>query len=169
MCFLYLFYCFDKQIYRSPFSKFGGSLQQGFPLALLLFILVVEGLSIIILNAKCFIQRHFYGWYCYVMHLLFFNEVVIFSNRSKREFLQLQGLLKLLEYATCMGYYIRKSHVSFLNIEHEDIDQLCDDLSFLLVHIYNGITYLGFDLKTNSYQKRDLSWLIHNIGKIYLL
>ena len=70
----------------SPFFKLGRGIRSGSPMDPLLFILVVEGLSIIIFNVKHrgtlkgVVVR---GYLC-VTHMFFVDDILLFSNGSRR-------------------------------------------------------------------------------------
>ena len=70
----------------SPFFRLGRGIRSGSPMDPLLFILVVEGLSIIIFNVKHrgtlkgVVVR---GYLC-VTHMFFVDDILLFSNGSRR-------------------------------------------------------------------------------------
>ena len=79
----------------SDFFHAGRGLRQGCPLSPLLFVLVMEGLSALIKNAKA--RGTFHGLrvndILHLTHLLFVDDVLIFLDGSKQDVVQFNILL----------------------------------------------------------------------------
>jgi hypothetical protein len=86
----------------SPFFHAERGLRQGCPMSPLLFLLVAEGLSRAIEEAKA--HGEFQGIAITpnlrVTHLLFVDDVLIFCNGKRRDAEKLKSILELFERAT---------------------------------------------------------------------
>lgn len=63
----------------------------------------------------------------------------------------------------------QKSMVSFFCLIDSDLRYMMGLFPIQAVEIYEGITYLGFYLKPNGYQKDDWKWLVGKLEKRLLL
>jgi len=106
----------------SPFFHAERGLRQGCPMSPLLFLLVAEGLSRAIEEAKA--HGEFQGSAITpnlrVTHLLFVDEVLVFCNKQRRDAEKLKSILELFERATRMQINGRKSTPIVHNMEEEE-------------------------------------------------
>jgi hypothetical protein len=58
-----------------------------------------------------------------------------------------------------------KSMISFQNMEEDEIQVYRSLFPFEIKHLDEGIKYLGFHLKPNSYKKIDWKWLLGKLEK----
>jgi len=88
----------------STFFKPGRGLGQGCSLYPLLFLLVVEGLSRVILNARSLgiVTSITIGISIYLAHFLFDNNVLLFINGSTKKARKLKEISKIYKIATWM-------------------------------------------------------------------
>jgi hypothetical protein len=124
-------------------------LRQGCPLSPYLFLLVVEGLSRSIMEARRGRSLHGVqvGGNEYLTHLLFVDDVLLFSNGLEAEGRKLQEILQLYCKATSMEINFMKS-VIFLNALGDENEQLLKYLfPFRNLKLQDGLKYLGFTLK----------------------
>jgi len=102
----------------SPFFQAGRGLRQGCPLSPLLFLLVAEGLSRFILASK--VEGTFRGiaisQVLYISHLLFVDDILIFTNGSRQDIDKVSEGLTLLQAASGMVVNIGKSTISCSNL-----------------------------------------------------
>eukprot|EP00253_Pinus_taeda_P013921 PITA_13921 len=97
----------------SPFFKSQRGLRQGCPLSPLLFLLVAEGLSRLILKARRTdkIKGIEVAINLYISHLLFVDDILIFSNGSYNELKEFKNIFDLFMKATGMQINSGKSQV----------------------------------------------------------
>ena len=105
----------------SPFFHAERGLRQGCPLSPLLFLLVVEGLSRAILDAK---RRGLFEGLritssTSISHILFVDDILIFCKDSKRDAERLSEILTLFCKATGMQINLQKSSLTALNMEED--------------------------------------------------
>ena len=88
----------------SPFFKSGKGLRQGFPLAPLPFIIVIEGLGRALLSAKQCGDFHgiSFGNDISLSHVLFVDDIVMVSNGSKQSLSTLYEVLQIFCKASRM-------------------------------------------------------------------
>ena len=124
----WIFSCIKKSSFAvlingaaSPFFHAERGLRQGCPVSPLLFLLVVEGLSRAILDAKG--RGLFEGLRLStntsITHLLFVDNILILFKDSKREAERLSEILTLFCKATGMRINLQKSSFTVINLEEE--------------------------------------------------
>ena len=108
--------CFAVLVNGTPSDFFPATrgIRQGCPLSPLLFILIIESLSRIILDAqqKGLIKGFQYSHDLYITHLLFVDDVLLFGIATVSEWKAYKDALYLFCSATDMAVSIEKS--SFL-------------------------------------------------------
>ena len=97
----------------SPTSFFKGSrgIRQGFPLSPYLFLLVIEGIILLLHNAKeegSIKGVNIYGS-IYLTHTLFVDDVIVFGNGIFEEWLYIKGMNFLFCSASGMSFSPVKS------------------------------------------------------------
>jgi hypothetical protein len=141
----------------SPFFSSGRGLRQGCPLSPLLFLLVTEGLSRALISAIN--TGDFQGIKTYpdlrITHLLFVDDVLIFSSGRPRDAETLAAILQLFRDATRMIINSQKSTLSLIGIDEATAALYKTLFPYPLQELQQGIKYLGFQLKANNYHKRD--------------
>lgn len=151
----------------SPFFHVERGLRQGCPLSPLLFLLVTEGLSRAIKEAKA--QGRFKGVQIvqnlFITHLLFVDDVLIFCSGTRGDTRVLQEILDLFSKVIGMEINAEKSTLSTHLLRHEEVEELTRVFPFNTTCLDEGLTYLGFSLKANMHLKKDWSWLIGKVKK----
>jgi ribonuclease HI len=151
----------------SPFFTSERGLRQGCPLSPLLFLLVVEGLSKAIDSTAR--AGNFQGILVApgmrITHLLFVDDVLIFCNGRVGDAETLDDILSLFRLATWMIINDQKSTITTSEMDGEEMAVYQIFFPFTLQDISEGIKYLGFQLKPNSYRKEDWKWLITKLEK----
>jgi hypothetical protein len=133
------------------FFKSSRGLRQGFPLSPLLFLLIVEGLSRLLLehvDAKN-IASIPVAKGIRITHLLFVDDVVLFGIGRKSESETYKKLLDLFGKATSMVVSIQKSVFLEVGWEVEQLEWLKELLPFDVRTVDEGFKYLGFHIKPN--------------------
>jgi len=151
----------------SPFFHAERGLRQGCPLSPLLFLLVAEGLSRAILEAKAL--GRFKGIQVapnlYITHLLFVDDVLIFCSGTRGESKILRDMLDLFSKATGMDINVGKSSLISHRLSPREVEDITGHFPFTHSGMDEGLKYLGFYLKANLYQSRDWYWLIGKVEK----
>ena len=141
----------------SRFFSVSRGIRQGCPLSPLLFIFIIESLSLLIQNAQ---QRGVITGIkitssLYLTHLLFVDDVILFGEGIVDEWQHYKQLLDLLCYA--MGMQISEEKYLFL---FNAIDELTKEniaaiLPYKMEPLFVGFKYLGFYLKPLGYYVND--------------
>ena len=134
--------CFAVLVNGSPSDFFNASrgIRQGCLLPPLLFILIIESLSRIILNAH--MAGRITGYKCTpdlsITHLLFVNDVVLFGIGTVGEWKAYKEALDLFCSVTRMAVSIKKSSFLFQFVDPDIRKQIVDFLPYSMVHISEG-------------------------------
>ena len=83
----------------------------------------------------------------------------------QREAEVIAGILELFSNATGMEINLEKSTLSTHLLGDDEIQLFSGIFPYKLEVFENGLKYLGFVLKPNSYQKKDWLWLIQKMEK----
>ena len=155
---------FALLINGSPSHFFTASrgIRQGCPLSPLLFILVIEGLSLLIDDARRHglvkgikISKHLS-----LTHLLFVDDVILFGFGSCEEWMAFKVLLDTFCEASGMLINSEKSCFLFNNVDDESINRIMRSLPFKTQDLSLGLNYLGYFIKPSGYYVKDWLWLI---------
>lgn len=137
----------------TSFFNSGRSLRQGCPLAPYLFILVMEGLSRAIIEARRTqkFQNLPFNKQIVLSHLLFVDDILIFCHCNLADCKTLADFLTSFSAATGMIINDRKSaiHLPYANAEYGGL--FSNYFHFSQKDLGEGIMYLGFTLKPNNY------------------
>ena len=149
----------------SPFFKGQRGLRQGCPLSPLLFLLVAEGLSQLILKAKRegILKGLEVAVNLYISHLLFVDDILLFSNGSQSEIKEIKKILEIFMKATGMQVNYRKSQLILEGFNRQEKSQITSVLPFDVYKLEDPFKYLGFWLKPDKYRKQDWNWLLAKI------
>eukprot|EP00253_Pinus_taeda_P004076 PITA_04076 len=146
----------------SPFFKSQRGLRQGCPLSPLLFLLVAEGLSRLIHKARRAekIKGIEVAINLFISHLLFVDDILIFSNGSHIELKEYKSIFDLFLKATGMQINSGKSKLCVAGFNKRESTLLSSLFPFQIQALESPFKYLGFWLKPDSYKKEDWNWLI---------
>ena len=153
----------------SPSSFFSASrrIRQGCPLSPLLFILVIEGISLLIEDAKrngkikgIKISHQFS-----LTHLLFVDDVILFGLGSFEEWLAFKAILDIFCEASSMSINVNKSSFLHNDLKEDTLNGITDILPFKVEDIRKGFCYLGYFLKPSGYLVKDWLWLVSKFEK----
>jgi hypothetical protein len=101
----------------------------------------------------------------YISHLLFVDDVLIFSDGSKRDVDKLCKGLALFKRATGMIVNEYNLTISKCNLDDEEARYISTTLPYMMLDFDDGINYLGFHLKPNRYRKARLALAFGEDGK----
>eukprot|EP00253_Pinus_taeda_P001598 PITA_01598 len=146
----------------SPFFKSQRGLRQECPLSPLLFLLVAEGLSRLIHKARRFdkIKGIEVTINLYITHLLFVDDILIFTNGSLNEMKEYKNIFDLFMKATGMKINSRKSQVCVTGFNRRECSRISNLFPYQIQPLDSPFKYLGFWLKPDSYKKEDWNWII---------
>ena len=140
-------------------------LRQGFPLSPLLFLLAVEGISLMIHNAK--IQGSLKGIEAaenfWVTHLLFVDDIILFSNGSLEDCKTLKRIMDLFLKATGLCINEKKSSLTCTGMSREMMCSVKMVLNFDVKELEDTFKYLGFLLNPDNYKNKDWNWILAKI------
>jgi hypothetical protein len=142
-------------------------LRQGCPLSLYLFILIMEGLSIMMTNSR---NDHSISGIkrtklLSVVHLMFVDDVLILSKVDPREWILIVDLLTLYCSASGLCINTQKSTVHYWGLKDEELASYKDFLPFTFSDLNIGFKYLGYLLKPGPSKSADWSWLVAKFEK----
>ena len=146
----------------SKFFPASRGIRQGCPLSPLLFILVIEGLSLMIVDARNHglikginISPHFS-----LTHLLFVDDVILLGTGSLSEWMAFDIILSKFCKASGMNISLDKSCFLYNNVDIDIRSKISKALPYKMEPITTGFMYLGYFLKPLSYRVWDWYWLI---------
>eukprot|EP00253_Pinus_taeda_P010868 PITA_10868 len=145
----------------TSFFTAGRGLRQGCPLAPIIFILVMNSLSLHINNAvndhRCSpirISRHIS-----LSHNLFVDDILLCAMLQRPSWQCLLDIMINFQKATGLIINKKKSTLYFNGANNDLINTIADMFEVQSLPIRNGISYLGFHLKP-KYMSSDWEWLV---------
>eukprot|EP00253_Pinus_taeda_P033161 PITA_33161 len=149
----------------TPFFKGKKGLRQGCPLSPFLFLLVVEGLSQLIHKSRREgkIKGIEAAVNLFISHLLFVDDILVFTNGSINELKELKNIFVLFMKATGMQINPRKSQIIVEGLNRQENEQFNLYFPYEMCNMVSPFKYLGFWLKPNDYRKEEWSWIIAKI------
>jgi hypothetical protein len=146
----------------SSFFKSERGLRQGCPLSPYLFILIMEGLSLLLSNF--FAEHHISGIkvskLVKMVHLLFVDDVLLMSKADLSEWLIILEVLQLFCSASGLAINYSKSSVHYWGISEAELSTLERSIPFTFAHLKEGFRYLGFQLRLGVSSPEDWNWLV---------
>jgi hypothetical protein len=130
----------------SEFFRSERGVRQGCPLSPLLFILMMEGLSLLLKNstAEGLISGINVSRVTKILHLLFVDDVLIMSKASLAEWKQIKAIIELFCNATGLTVSQSKSIVIFEGLNELELSLFKSLLNFSFSELSEGFKYLGY-------------------------
>jgi hypothetical protein len=151
----------------SEFFRSGRGLRQGCPLSPLLFILAMEGLSLLL--KQSFEDGHISGIkvsnLTRILHLLFVDDVLILSKASIMEWQEINRLISLFCSASGLTVNQKKSTIHHEGISDLELISYKSFLPYTCSDLSEGFRYLGYVLKTGSHRASDWEWMVERVSK----
>eukprot|EP00253_Pinus_taeda_P027689 PITA_27689 len=151
----------------TPFFKASRGLRQGCSLSPLLFILVMESLS---LHIKKVIQKERYKPLpicrdIFMSHNLFVDDILLSAILCKSTWICLYEILGRFQKATGMYIDDLKSSFHVTDVNGNIMTFLTDIFNIKAFHILKGFKYLGFNFRPVGYRLADWSWILDQFYK----
>jgi hypothetical protein len=140
---------------------------QGFPLSPLLFILAMEGLSLLLkkIQAEGRIKGIKVSILVKILHLFFVDDVLILKNANLNEWKEISKILNIFCSASGLQINWFKSTFHYANITAQNLDLLQTIFPHSFVHLSTSFKYLGYYIKADQYNASDWDWLITKVEK----
>jgi hypothetical protein len=136
----------------TDFFRSGRGLRQGCPLSPLLFILIMEGLSLLLKKRKE--EKNLTGIkvsrLISILHLFFVDDVLIFSKADLQEWREIEKLIVLFYKAFGLQANVSKTTLHFEGLSNSDLIPYKSLLSYTFSALTLGFKYLGCFLKTGA-------------------
>ena len=146
----------------SNFFNASRGIRQGCPLSPLLFILVIEGLSLLINDARVngLIRGIKISPSLTLTHLLFVDDVILLGTGTLLEWMAFDVILGTFCKASGMCINMEKSVFLFNNVDTDILHDISRFMPYKMDPLSTGFKYLGFFLKPLGYKISDWHWLI---------
>ena len=137
-------------------------IRQGCPLSPRLFILVIEGLSLLISDARehGLIRGIKISPSLALTHLLFVDDVILLGSGTWLEWTDFDVILSTFCKASGMCISVDKSCFLFNHVDEDILGGISRVLPYKMEPIVSGFKYLGYFLKPLGYKVSDWNWLI---------
>ena len=133
----------------------------------LLFILVIEGLSLLITEARNngLIRGIQITSTLALTHLLFVDDVILMGTGTLLEWAAFDVILETFCKASGMSISLDKSCFLYNNIDIVNLLDIARVLPYQMEPILTGFKYLGYYLKPLGYRVCDWFWLVQKFEK----
>jgi hypothetical protein len=146
----------------TSFFKNERGLRQGCPLSPYLFILIMEGLNLLL--TKSFTEHKISGIkvskFIKMFHLMFVDDVLLMTIADLAEWAVIQDVLFLFCAVSGLSINHSKSTVHFWGLTDSELLCLKNSIPFTFVDLREGFMYLGFQLKLRASMLDEWHWLV---------
>jgi hypothetical protein len=146
----------------TSFFKNERGLRQGCPLSPYLFILIMEGLSLLL--TKSFTEHKISGIkvskFIKMFHLMFVDDVLLMTIADLAEWTVIQDVLFLFCAVSGLSINHSKSTVHFWGLTESELLCLKNSIPFTFIDLREGFKYLGFQLKLRASSPDEWHWLV---------
>jgi hypothetical protein len=146
----------------SNFFKSERGLRQGCPLSPYLFILIMEGLSILL--SRSFSEHKISGIkvskLIKMVHLMFVDDVLLMSLANPEEWLCILEVLQRFCLVSGLSINLDKSTVHHWGISAPELQLLKATIPLNFKNLSEGFNYLGFHLRLGASSSEDWSWMV---------
>jgi ribonuclease HI len=146
----------------TKFFRSERGLRQGCPLSPYLFILIMEGLSLLL--TKNVSEQQISGIkvsnFINLVHLIFVDDVLLMSKASPSEWIVILELLQIFCSASGLSINFTKSTAHYWGLTRNELCSFKESLPFTFVDLSQGFKYLGYVLKPGAKNSDDWCWLV---------
>jgi len=137
-----------------PFFQSERGLIQDYPLSPLLFILVMEGLRLLLKQAQSErnLSRVKVSRLIKILNLFFVDDVLIMANASVQEWKEIDSILSTFFHALVLIVNQHKSTLHFSGVQQEDLVPYKAIFPYKIVDLSASFRYLIFYLKPTNYK-----------------
>jgi hypothetical protein len=150
----------------TEFFRSGRGVRQVCPLSPLLFILVMEGLNLLLKHS--FEEGHISGIkvsrMTRILHLMFVDDVLILSKASLSEWKVIASLISCFCKASGLSVNQTKSTIHFEGLSDLELNPFKTFLPYTFNDLSLGFCYLGYFLKTGAQRAADWDWLVTRVS-----
>jgi hypothetical protein len=150
----------------TDFFRSGRGIRQGCPLSPLLFILIIEGLGLLLKSSQ--VEGTITGLkivnFTIILHLLFVDDILILSKSSLLEWRVIDKLLTLFCKASGLAVNLSKSTFHYSGLSDHELDEFKYVLNYTFSDLTIGFRYLGYYLKTRTHRATDWGWIVAKIS-----
>jgi len=97
-----------------------------------------------------------------ILHLIFFDDVLIMKKASIEEWMMIKTLLELFCCASRLKLNLNKSTIHHAGIQGEALSRFHDTFSYKFTKFSGGFRYLGYFIKYENTSFEDWRWIIIN-------
>jgi hypothetical protein len=151
----------------SDFFKSERGVRQGCPLSPLLFILMMEGLSLLLKKsaAEGLISGINVSRLTKILHLFFVDDVLIMSKASLEDWKQIKANIELFCNASGLSVSQSKTTVIFDGLNDQELSPFKSLLNFSFSELSEGFKYLGYFIKSGPSRAADWGWLVSKFSQ----
>jgi hypothetical protein len=146
----------------TSFFKSEKGLRQGCPLSPYLFIMIMEGLSLLL--TKNVSDQQISGIkvskFINLLHLIFVDDVLLMSKATPSEWNVILKLLQIFCIASGLCINYTKSTAHYWGLSETELCSLKASLPFSFIELSQGFNYLGYVLKPGAKNFEDWRWLV---------
>jgi hypothetical protein len=151
----------------TSFFKSERGLRQGCPLSPYLFILIMEGLSLLLTHS--YLAHHISGIkvskFIHVFLLMFVDDVLILTKADFAEWQLIQDILHLFSLVSGLSINYSKSSAHHWGLSGPELHHLKNHLPYSFLDLKEGFRYLGYQLKMGASLPEDWRWLVATFEK----
>jgi hypothetical protein len=142
-------------------------LRQGCPLSPLLFILILEGLSILLKHSQAEgkLSGVNFSGLSHILHILFVDDVLILTEASFAEWSLIHSIISTFCAASGLVINLQKSLFLALNTQEPFLTNLKDLFGINAADLQEGFTYLGFSSNPPDITNKNWLWLLDKFDR----